>query len=164
MKFTRRQADVLCDAIGPLQKRLPFANRYDLFARREWQQAVESPHTTERDRVVAARPSLFEFGQRRRRLDTIPIVNHVQQLAAIRAGDMDLVDAEFTAARRRDTSLKGNIDGGADANSPRLLVYGTATMRDDGRDRARKAQTNPADREFTLREFMKPSFSPSRKT
>ena len=112
------------------EERLPLADRHHRFPRRVGKQFVKPPDAAEGQRVAAPHPLAFENLEGRRGPQAIPVVGHVEQVAAGRAARQDLVDGERGAARRRDALLKREIgasdDGHDGVSNTALPSVGTA--------------------------------------
>jgi hypothetical protein len=85
-------ADVSGNAFGRLQQRLAFAYGDALFLRHKRQQFMEPPYAAETERIGPPRPFLLEFGERLGGRRFIPLVDHIDQVAAFGAIDADFVD------------------------------------------------------------------------
>ena len=116
------QADVAADAIGLVQQRLPFADGDDLLGGGEGKQLAEPPHAAEAERVVAAAPFLFEGGKRLGNLRRVPVVDHVEQPAALVAAGAHFADVVRRGAAGLDAALVGQIGLGFDGRRQRVLL------------------------------------------
>ena len=100
-----RHARVLGDAFGGVEQRLPLADGHALLKGGKRQQIVESPHAAEAVRIVAPGPLLFEGRPGSGYAEPIPLVRHIQEAAAIVAGNPNLVHGVGGTARGRNTLL-----------------------------------------------------------
>lgn len=144
-----------------MKQRLPFAHRHALLDGREGEQAVETPHSAEAVRVTAMLPRRLEFAQRTGNVQAVPRVRHVEQVAALRAGDANLVDAAGGAACRRDALLISSIGrlgasdcsylpqqgrgsyrrGSKSVSGAKTLIYGRPEKTTRDRDWPRSSQS-----------------------
>jgi hypothetical protein len=103
------EADIRGDRVGLLEESLPFADRYHGIRRGEGQQLMKPVNATEAQRLVAAAPHFLEIAERLWRPGPIPLVYHIQQVAALRAGRANLLRPAGGAAGRADAALVGEV-------------------------------------------------------
>ena len=113
MQATGGDANVLGHARGGLQQRLSLADGHALIERREGEQVVEAPHAAETVRIVAAGPFLLDGRPGSGRTELVPRIGHVQQAAAVGAGNTNLIDGVGRTAGGRNALL---IDGDGGRN------------------------------------------------
>src|SRR5262249_43907671 len=77
--------------------------------RSKGQQFPKAPNAAEFDGVGTVGPLGLEFAQRLRRMNTIPIVGHVEQTAAARADERRLVHRERGDTIGVEAALKGEV-------------------------------------------------------
>ena len=82
MQLAAAEADELGHGRGVLQQRLPFADGDHLLGRGERQQLAKPPDAAEAERVEPPRPLRLEGGERLRNRQAVPVVGHVEQVAA----------------------------------------------------------------------------------
>jgi hypothetical protein len=109
MQAIRPKPNVLTDLIRGLEERLAFANGDDLSGGDERQQLVESPNAAERQRVVAATPLGLKVSEVARRVESVPVIGHIDQIPAGRAIDKNLLDAVRGSAIYRNAPLEGAV-------------------------------------------------------
>ena len=102
-----RDADVSGHAFGRVKESLAFAHGDALLKRNKGQQFVEPPHAAEAMRVGAPGPFFFEAVQRFWHRQAIPIVDHVDQIAAFGAVNPNFIDAVRCTAGGYNTLLIG---------------------------------------------------------
>ena len=79
---------------------------------------MKPPNAAKCQGVTPPRPLLLKIAQQFRWRSAIPIVNDIQQMAAIWASNVDFVDREFMTARCRNAALKSDVGNGCGANVP----------------------------------------------
>ena len=89
---------VLRHAAGVLQDGLAFADSHAFLQVGKGQQIVELPHAAETLRHVAHRPVLFDFLERFRDRQFVPLVRNIEQIPAFGARGQNFIDAECRAA------------------------------------------------------------------
>ena len=96
------------------EQRLPLADRDHAFARGKRKQLVKPPHARIRERIAAAHPLALKDLERRGRPEPVPVVRHVEQVAARRTARKHLVHGKRGPAGRRNALLKRNVGAGGD--------------------------------------------------
>lgn len=97
------------DRVGLLQQRLAFADRHDFTLRDERQQFMETPHARKSDRIGSFRPPGFEFTQVFWDFQTVPVIRHIQKVAALGARRVKLAGVVARTAIGVDATLKRQI-------------------------------------------------------
>ena len=107
-------------AIRYREERLPLADSDDRFPGREGEEFVEPPHAAVGQRIAPPHPLPLKHLKRCRRPQAIPVVFHIEQVAADRAAGVDLVHRKRRPTGRRDALLESEI-GASDDGQVRLL-------------------------------------------
>jgi len=102
-------ADVLADGIAALQQGLAFADGDDLFFGDEWEQFAEPPDAGKMGGVCAFRPFAFEPFERRGNFSAVPVIDDVEQVAAVGAFKDGAIDTHGGPAVRVDALLEGDF-------------------------------------------------------
>jgi hypothetical protein len=92
-----------------LEKRLAFADCHDRICRSERQQLKKPPDTAKPYRIVSPGPKSLELRKCTGRSASVPVVGHVEQIAAPLAFDTNLFDAIRRPTFGGNALLKGRI-------------------------------------------------------
>ena len=105
----RLHAGVFADAVGGPQEGLALSDGDAHLRRGEGQQLAEPPDAAEVQRIIASRPKTFDLGEGLRRLELVPFVPDIQQVAAPGTSREDLAHIESGGALGRDALLVGGV-------------------------------------------------------
>ena len=108
MEIAGARSDVFTHRVSLLQDGLPLANGDNLVVGSKRQQLPKPPYAAEIERLMPVRPVAFEFLQRPRYGQAVPIVLHIQQAAAGRACCERFVDGKRLSAIQIEALLIRN--------------------------------------------------------
>ena len=109
MKAAGADFGVFGDAVGGLEDGLALAEGDDFVAAGEGEQLAEPPDAAEGEGVAALGPAALEPGKVGGAVEFVPAIFHVEQIAALGAGEKGFADGELGAASRTDTFLIGGF-------------------------------------------------------
>ena len=117
MQSAGLDAHVAGHSLGGMQQGLPLADGDGHFRRRERQQLAKPPDAAQAERIVAAGPFLLEEVPGAGRPGIVPIIGHIEQSAALGAGDAHLIDAVRRLAAGGNALLEGDFGLGGHART-----------------------------------------------